>query len=448
MIYTLRKPRLVSMIMILVFVGCIIVSGAGLVFSQEKQEVRIITWDMRPEWWKVIQEELPPQYKVTYLLCSGGQIGARLLTQMVTKTPPDLVIASPHAPWANWAYDGLLHPIDEFVKRDNYDLSIWRENSRDMFVAIGPDGKKHRYAQPYYTGAQETWFLNRDMFDEAGLAYPTNNDTWDDFLSDSQKLTKDIDGDGTPDIWGYTFHVEKFTGKLAWPATNGTDGWTEDGKNVYDDPRFVRAFQFLTDLTFKYKVAPVPELHKWRIWHESKVAQVFTYHDRMDNYRRGEVPFAWDLRLPPKGPDGPRRLPITGYSYVMTANARNKQGAWEVMKILWGPEYAEMLFEGGDWDGIVTSMHRKDFYEKMSTPEYRKELLEAMPYPTMEGLEALDMYVKEGFVPFWQNNYMPPEVEIVQRRFDNLWGGRAGREMDIAELFREISQTINRIMGK
>ncbi len=45
-------------------------------------------------------------------------------------------------------------------------------------------------------------FYNKNLFDAAGLKYPTDDWTWDDFISDAKALTKDTNGDGKMDQWG------------------------------------------------------------------------------------------------------------------------------------------------------------------------------------------------------------------------------------------------------
>ena len=45
-------------------------------------------------------------------------------------------------------------------------------------------------------------YYNKDLFDEAGLAYPTADWTWDDMVRMAEALTHDYDGDGLIDQYG------------------------------------------------------------------------------------------------------------------------------------------------------------------------------------------------------------------------------------------------------
>ncbi|WP_343422161.1 extracellular solute-binding protein [Candidatus Flexifilum breve] len=47
-------------------------------------------------------------------------------------------------------------------------------------------------------------YFNRGLFDAAGVAYPEDGWTWDDFTETAMALTQDTDGDGAVDQWGFT----------------------------------------------------------------------------------------------------------------------------------------------------------------------------------------------------------------------------------------------------
>jgi multiple sugar transport system substrate-binding protein len=52
---------------------------------------------------------------------------------------------------------------------------------------------------PLYTKVYQLYY-NKKLFQEAGIAKPPA--TWDEFVTDGQKLTRDTNGDGKPDQWG------------------------------------------------------------------------------------------------------------------------------------------------------------------------------------------------------------------------------------------------------
>lgn len=99
-----------------------------------------------------------------------------------------------------------------------------------------------------------------DRFKEAGLSVPK---TWDEFLNCAKKLTKDTNGDGRMDQWGFSMvgsnnssGQSRFLGYL-W--SNGINVISSDGgkwKTDVDSDSFLKAFSFWTDMNNKYGVVP------------------------------------------------------------------------------------------------------------------------------------------------------------------------------------------------
>ena len=67
-------------------------------------------------------------------------------------------------------------------------------------------------------------YYNKDMFDAAGIPYPDDTWDWAKLVEVGKQLTKDTDGDGTTDQWGFyteTTDMENYWSSLVWQ--NGGD---------------------------------------------------------------------------------------------------------------------------------------------------------------------------------------------------------------------------------
>ncbi|CAH0122471.1 hypothetical protein PAE9249_05026 [Paenibacillus sp. CECT 9249] len=100
-----------------------------------------------------------------------------------------------------------------------------------------------------------------DWFEEEGLKAP---ETWEDFLDAAQKLTKDTDGDGKVDQWGFGMvgtrngsGADRFITVL---RSFGAEELKQDANGNWvtelDSPAAKEAFQFYADLNNKFKVIP------------------------------------------------------------------------------------------------------------------------------------------------------------------------------------------------
>ena len=87
-------------------------------------------------------------------------------------------------------------------------------------------------------------FVNKTLLAHEGLAMPPLDWTWTDFCALSRQLTKDTDGDGVPDQFGYY----DYTWEQAAVA-NGVRLFREDGKGSYfADPRMEEPVRFIKEL--------------------------------------------------------------------------------------------------------------------------------------------------------------------------------------------------------
>src|SRR5690606_20946311 len=95
-------------------------------------------------------------------------------------------------------------------------------------------------------------FYNKDMFDEAGVAYPDGTWDWDTLLENGAKLTQDDNGDGIIDQFGYA--------AAWWPvylmANNAAIFDAEQTKCTLTEPAAVDALQKYVNRSIVDKIAP------------------------------------------------------------------------------------------------------------------------------------------------------------------------------------------------
>lgn len=120
-----------------------------------------------------------------------------------------------------------------------------------------------------YSAANEILFLyyNKDMFDAAGLEYPSATEamTWDEFVETAKLLTLDVNGKNAADpdfdpenIVQYGCVIDNWTWQLeVWALSNGGRWFSEDGKEcTINDPAVIESIQKVADLTLVDHVMP------------------------------------------------------------------------------------------------------------------------------------------------------------------------------------------------
>lgn len=120
-----------------------------------------------------------------------------------------------------------------------------------------------------YSAANEILVLyyNKDLFDAAGVPYPSSTDamTWDEFVDTAKKLTIDVNGKNASEdgfdpenIVQYGCTVDNWTWQLeVWALSNGGRWFSEDGKScTINTPEVAESIQKVADLMNVEHVMP------------------------------------------------------------------------------------------------------------------------------------------------------------------------------------------------
>ncbi|HMQ51135.1 MAG TPA: sugar ABC transporter substrate-binding protein [Anaerolineae bacterium] len=200
-------------------------------------------------------EEENPDILVQLEAVAGRDYYARLLTQIAANDAPDVMqIGDDAVP--QFVDSGAFLPLDDFINGEYpLDLSIYLPG---VLTPGQYNGQQYLLPKDFSPLAV---YYNKKVFDEAGVDYPQDGWTWDEFLETAQALTQDTDGDGQTDVWGVQLPGPWTTGFEYWVAATGGSLISEDGSQFVgflDSPETLAAVQFYADLYNTYQVAPPP----------------------------------------------------------------------------------------------------------------------------------------------------------------------------------------------
>jgi multiple sugar transport system substrate-binding protein len=178
-------------------------------------------------WWKAAAEEFAkrnPGHSIKLVGAPFNDHHNQLTTRLTAGSPPDIAHISARFMFG-FADAGLLEPLDARLT-----ASGWKEE--DFISAQGQmrrDGKIYAQALLGYAWGL---FYNKEMFDAAGIAVPT---TAAEFVAASKTMTRDTDGDGRIDQYGFPFVTDKSSQtyfSLTYFLAGLGHGWVKDGKLV------------------------------------------------------------------------------------------------------------------------------------------------------------------------------------------------------------------------
>ena len=318
--------------------------------AAEGEIVQLVYQDWRTDWFPGMAQEmlaefheLHPNIRVFYTP-DPEDVPGTMPGMFSAGTAPD-VISGCCDFFPAWAQAGYLLDLRPYVARDLAPdlIAEWDDAQyRSFFTADGV-----QYGLPKYHGSLAV-FYNKDLFDAAGIPYPTRDWTYDDYLAAMQALTADANGDGATDVWGSTFdaiydrvqiHVNAFGGHFANPD-DPTDC-------VLDSPQATAALDWLRariqqDGVMATSLA-LNKLETRRAFWEGRVAMVedgsWALKDILAkaDFRVGVAPF-------PQGPGGRATLASTD-GFAISANTEHPAEAWELLKFLVGKEYGLAMAE-------------------------------------------------------------------------------------------------------
>jgi ABC-type glycerol-3-phosphate transport system substrate-binding protein len=174
---------------------------------------------------------------------------------------------------------GWVEPVD----------FLWSPESMALYpkAVLDTSGYKGKmYGTPWFIKATQLVYRKDLLKKYVGTTKPPQ--TWQEIIDYAKKLTKDVDGDGNIDIWGYLFNTgPSYPRSMKMRINEGlfTQGFTtedvldKDGIPHYNTPEAIRALQFFVDLVQKHKVSPVgcttyADKHTYELFLREKAAMM------------------------------------------------------------------------------------------------------------------------------------------------------------------------------
>ena len=176
-----------------------------------------------------------------------GQYWDKLITGLPAGSAPD-VFSINALNVRDYAKNGYLLDITSLFEDGSVDLTKFPQHVIDTHTV---NGTLWGIPKDFDSIAV---FYNKDMFDAAGVAYPADDWTWDDFIATAKALTDADNGiygvaiAPTGQQWGYDYIFG-----------NGGQVFDENGACVVNSPEAVEAIQKLADAILVEGVSPTVE---------------------------------------------------------------------------------------------------------------------------------------------------------------------------------------------
>lgn len=272
---------------------------------------------------EVWKSEYCPGAEVEVEVVPWGQYWDLLRTDAASGDLPDIFNMSQDNFYFYASNDALLD-LQPYFDEAGLDPTVWGTGLVDPY--------RWGENQDVY-GAPVEWvtvatYYNKDMFDAAGLEYPTSEWTWDDFAAAAAALTNPDSG-----VYGAAAYAEYMAGYGSWIASTGVAPVVAAGRTActLQEPGSLEALNFLKGMLDAGYMPPVSVVggtgadDAYNLFKSGQVAMITNGAWKLPNAFE-ELEFNWDVVQLPRNPEtGRSRSLLHAVSYVGAANTENPE---------------------------------------------------------------------------------------------------------------------------
>jgi multiple sugar transport system substrate-binding protein len=336
--------------------------------------LRMTAWDIAttPYWQAVVDayEADHPNVNVELVEISSAEYQDKLNVMLSGGDDVDIITVKDIPGYSAMLTRNQIVALNGYVEADKVDLSAYSGAAEELTY------EGSIYALPFRS---DIWILyyNKDLFDKAGVAYPTNDMTWEQYDALARQLTS---GEGADKVYGTHYHTWRSTVQL--PTV-------QDGKNtvIATDYSFMKPYYDMVvamqsdGIIQDYGSLKAGNVHYSGVFKNQQVAMLpmgsWFIGTMIAAQDKGETNFNWGIAKYPH-PEGVAAGTTAGTltSLAINANSKNKDAAWDFIKFYSGVEGAKVLAGTGNLPAIRTPEVLQAYASVKGVPAEASEALQ------------------------------------------------------------------------
>ena len=355
--------------------------------SGEKVKLTVSVWDNEstPQFKSIAKAFMDkyPNVEVELIDTQSAEYNNKLTVMLAGgDSDPDVIMVKDAENQVTMKDKNQLLDLTEYIQRDSVDMSIYSGAEEQLKM----DGTQ--YTLPF----RKDWYVlyyNKDLFDQAGVEYPSDDMTWDEYEELARKMTS---GEGSSKVYGTHNHT--------WMAM--VSNWAvQDGKNTLmsDDysflkPWYEQALRLQDDgIVQSYANLKTGSIHYISVFEQQQCAMIpmgsWFISTLISDQNEGKYDFNWGVAKLPH-PEGVPAGSSMGAVTPVGVNAKSDvpEIAWEFVKFATSEEGALVLAQNGVFpaassDAIVDALGSMEGF-----PEDGKGALEVTDFVFDRPLDA------------------------------------------------------------
>ncbi len=378
----LRKLRLLLMPLFVLLVACTPIQQQTNESAEKTQLTFLISGDPTDgaAYQSLIDAFVAEHSDITFELInipSSGDFRKRLAADFAAGTPPDLFLIN-YRRFPPYAAKRVIESLTPYLAQSN--LIQAEDYYPQALAAFTWQGALACMPQNM---SSPVIYYNKALFDAAGMAYPSDDWTWDEFVTTASALTQDTDSDGMTDIYG--FGTEASIVRMApfiW--MNGgeiVDDPITPTKLMLDTPASKEALAWYIALQTTHKVAPdavaeESESSESRFLN-GRLAMFIESRRAVPEFRTIEA-FDWDVAALPVGKQ--RASILHSDAYCMAAAGTHKDATWDFIEFANTTAGQTILAQTGRTvPSLIALAESPVFLDPAAKPAHSQVFLDAIP---------------------------------------------------------------------
>ena len=273
--------------------------------------------------------------------------------------------------FVSYAEKDLLLDTTELAGNDaDYDAEIFYQRALEVFQV---DGKQYSLPETFSTAVL---FYNKDLFDAAGIDYPTADWTWDDALAAAQAINDPDNG-----VYGFYSPIQ-FWEFYKKAAQNNCAFFNEDKTEaLINSPECVEALQTMSDFVNEYHVMPseadLGGASNSDLFLAGKIGMDVTGIWMFSTFK--DAPFAWDIEIEPGMATHAAHFFSNGVGIY--AGSEYSEEAWEWIKFITSSSDVAALRVEKGWE--LPALSDEDYfadYLQETPPDNRQAVFDSLNY--------------------------------------------------------------------
>lgn len=341
--------KLLALLMSLMMVASLVPSFA---MADDAVTLKVTCWDVATtpyyEAIKAGYEAVNPNVKIEWIDIASQDYNTKVSTMLSGGDDSDIMIVKELSDLQNWLNAGFAVNLDEKIAANAYDMTKYA----GMDKCYTDPATGAYYALPFRA---DYWvmFYNKNLFDAAGVAYPTNDMTWDQYAELAKQMTNAEQG-----VYGTHYHTW-LSAVANWAVCDGVntlaDGDYEDLKYFYN------LYMDLEDAgaCMEYGEVKAANLHYSGAFAKGNIAMLpmgYWYVSTLIGYQKdGTADFDFGITAVPHL-DGVAAGSSFGSPTGVAINAKsaNQDAAWDFISWLCSEEGAKVVAATGTRPAYVS----------------------------------------------------------------------------------------------